>query len=292
MAGYGAAQATDWSRLGGARAADRSLRRASWSKRVPPHLRHRLVLGGSSVKSKGMKHLGGSEVGEHARQPTAVPVGQPLRRISVPHHHVLGLCAPEAGRSGRAGRSKARLPRPRFGRGGGQGRCSAALRCAAGAAAASPRRCARPRAQARRGTCAGTWVKRRNRASAFVQLALGRLLSAPGRASGCPKFRPASADQPLGPRWPAMLGLHAQARVVKRQDEAGEDARRAALGTCDAEALKQLHHRHVRLLAEDLHHLQFAAARVGVARNHLDRHARAPAVRRAPPRLEDGAEGA
>lgn len=110
MAGYGAAQATDWSRLGGARAADRSLRRASWSKRVPPRLRHRLVLGGSSVKRKGTQHLGGSEVGEHARQPTAVPVGQPLRRISVPHHHVLGLCARQ--RQGVQGGQV--VPRPAF----------------------------------------------------------------------------------------------------------------------------------------------------------------------------------
>ena len=95
-----------------------------------------------------------------------------------------------------------------------------------------------------------------------------------------------------------MSGLFSScsgARVVERQDEAGEDARRAAFGACDAETFDQLHHGHVRLLSEDLHHLQFAAARVGVARNHLHRHARAPApavVRRAPPRLEDGAEGA
>eukprot|EP00964_Phaeocystis_antarctica_P088636 scaffold56425_cov71-Phaeocystis_antarctica.AAC.2 len=37
----------------------------------------------------------------------------------------------------------------------------------------------------------------------FGQLALRGLLSAPDHASGCPGPRPASADQPLGPLWPA-----------------------------------------------------------------------------------------
>ena len=36
------------------------------------------------------------------------------------------------------------------------------------------------------------------------QLALRRLLSAPDRASGCPKLWPASANQPFGLRWPAI----------------------------------------------------------------------------------------
>eukprot|EP00964_Phaeocystis_antarctica_P070675 scaffold43060_cov56-Phaeocystis_antarctica.AAC.2 len=36
------------------------------------------------------------------------------------------------------------------------------------------------------------------------QLALRRPLSAPDRASGYPELRPASANQPLGPRWPAI----------------------------------------------------------------------------------------
>jgi len=103
-------------------------------------------------------------------------------------------------------------------------------------------------------------------------------------------------------RWPALRPPFrlAAARVVKWQDEAGKDARRAAFGAFDAEALDQLHHRHVRLLSEDLHHLQFAAALAGVARNHLHSHlwpghVRVSAVawavvRYAPPRLEDGAE--
>ena len=38
----------------------------------------------------------------------------------------------------------------------------------------------------------------------FGQLALRRPLSAPDRASGYPELRPASANQPLGPRWPAI----------------------------------------------------------------------------------------
>ena len=36
------------------------------------------------------------------------------------------------------------------------------------------------------------------------QLALRRPLSGTDRASGCPELRPASANQPLGPRWPAI----------------------------------------------------------------------------------------
>ena len=39
------------------------------------------------------------------------------------------------------------------------------------------------------------------------QLALPRPLPAPDRAPGCPELRPASADQPLRPRWPATSGL-------------------------------------------------------------------------------------
>jgi len=34
-----------------------------------------------------------------------------------------------------------------------------------------------------------------------------KLLWAPERASACPKLRPASASQPLGPRWPAIQAL-------------------------------------------------------------------------------------
>ena len=46
-----------------------------------------------------------------------------------------------------------------------------------------------------------------NTGSAFGQLALRRLLSAPGHASGCPEPRPASANQLLGRLWPAIAGL-------------------------------------------------------------------------------------
>eukprot|EP00964_Phaeocystis_antarctica_P008953 scaffold4849_cov58-Phaeocystis_antarctica.AAC.7 len=42
--------------------------------------------------------------------------------------------------------------------------------------------------------------------SDFGQLALRRPLSAPDRAPGCPELRPASAKQPLGPRWPRRYG--------------------------------------------------------------------------------------
>ena len=39
------------------------------------------------------------------------------------------------------------------------------------------------------------------------QLALRRPLPVQDRASGCPELRPASANQPLGPRWPAISAL-------------------------------------------------------------------------------------
>ena len=38
-------------------------------------------------------------------------------------------------------------------------------------------------------------------------LCLRRLLSAPEHGPGCPKLRPASADPPLGPRWPGIQAL-------------------------------------------------------------------------------------
>ena len=44
-------------------------------------------------------------------------------------------------------------------------------------------------------------------ARASAKLALRRLLSAPDRVQGCPNFRPASANQPRGPRWPAVPAL-------------------------------------------------------------------------------------
>ena len=49
-------------------------------------------------------------------------------------------------------------------------------------------------------------LRRKQAGSAFGQLGGGRLLSAPEHAPGCPKLRPASADPPLGSRWPADTG--------------------------------------------------------------------------------------
>ena len=49
--------------------------------------------------------------------------------------------------------------------------------------------------------------KQAGRHAAFGQLARRRLLSAPERASGCPKLRPGSTEQPVGPRWPVISGL-------------------------------------------------------------------------------------
>ena len=43
--------------------------------------------------------------------------------------------------------------------------------------------------------------------SAFGQPALRRLPSAPDHASGCPKLRPASANPPHWPRWPAVQAV-------------------------------------------------------------------------------------
>ena len=42
---------------------------------------------------------------------------------------------------------------------------------------------------------------RKQAGSAFGQLVLRRLLSAPDHASGCLRLRPAAANRPLGPRW-------------------------------------------------------------------------------------------
>ena len=51
------------------------------------------------------------------------------------------------------------------------------------------------------------WRTRRLRPTSASQLALREPLSVPDRASGCPALRPASANQPLGPRWPAISAL-------------------------------------------------------------------------------------
>ena len=48
---------------------------------------------------------------------------------------------------------------------------------------------------------------RRQAGSGVSELALRRLLSAPDHASGCPRLRPASDNQPLGRRWPAIHSL-------------------------------------------------------------------------------------
>ena len=48
---------------------------------------------------------------------------------------------------------------------------------------------------------------RKQGGTAFGQLALRKLLSGSGHASGCPELRPASANQPVRPRWPAMQAL-------------------------------------------------------------------------------------
>ena len=51
------------------------------------------------------------------------------------------------------------------------------------------------------------WKTRRLRPTSASQLALREPLSVPDRASGRPELRPASANQPLGPRWPAIQAL-------------------------------------------------------------------------------------
>ena len=45
---------------------------------------------------------------------------------------------------------------------------------------------------------------RKQAGSAVRQLVLLRLLPAPDHTKGCPKLRPASANQPLGPSWPPI----------------------------------------------------------------------------------------
>ncbi len=66
--------------------------------------------------------------------------------------------------------------------------------------------------------------------SVFGQLPVRRLLSAPEHASGCPKLRPASANQPLGPRWPAIQALLlTQARAAQPLLERSLPARARAL---------------------------------------------------------------
>ena len=86
-------------------------------------------------------------------------------------------------------------------------------------------------------------VSERQSGSAFGQLALLRLLSAPGHASGCPKRWLASADPPLGPSWPATTGLAfdivacARWGALKVRVEQDEGARRGGYGGARAAAL-------------------------------------------------------
>eukprot|EP00964_Phaeocystis_antarctica_P105263 scaffold70303_cov64-Phaeocystis_antarctica.AAC.6 len=48
------------------------------------------------------------------------------------------------------------------------------------------------------------WVDTRAAQASPSWCSGGLSLSASGHAPGCPKLRPASANQPLGPRWPAL----------------------------------------------------------------------------------------
>ena len=65
--------------------------------------------------------------------------------------------------------------------------------------------CARARAMPPVACSECSGVCRKQCGSGFCQLGLRRLLSSPDHASGCPKLRPqASANQPLGQRWPVI----------------------------------------------------------------------------------------
>ena len=74
----------------------------------------------------------------------------------------------------------------------------------------------------------GTLLCRNQAGSAVGQLALRRPLSAPNHASGCPELRPASANQPLGPCWPAIYRTHSRHRhAAARAAGAAAHRRRA-----------------------------------------------------------------
>ena len=72
------------------------------------------------------------------------------------------------------------------------------------------------------------------------QRALRRPLSAPGRAPGCPEPRPASATQPIGPRWhPGHSGLALD--IVARHIGLGDgpvDQRVALAAMCGGEGME------------------------------------------------------
>ena len=57
---------------------------------------------------------------------------------------------------------------------------------------------------------------KRKFAQASASSHLRRQLSAPDRAPGCPKLRPASATQPLGPRLTGQAGLGFDIRSAQR----------------------------------------------------------------------------
>ena len=89
-----------------------------------------------------------------------------------------------------------------------------------------------------------------------------------------------------------LVKVRSQARVEKREHEA-EQARATLMAGRRVEALDQLHHRGVGLLAEDLHDLELAAAAVRIPRDELDRDVLAAlVVLAAPPGLEHGAKSA
>ena len=110
---------------------------------------------------------------------------------------------------------------------GARARARASVRPSASASVSAPARVARPglaspsRSTSRsplRSSCSGCSTLCRSReggcslcrkqgGSDLGRLALRRPLSAPDHASGCSELRPSLANQPLGPRWPAIIGL-------------------------------------------------------------------------------------
>ena len=78
-----------------------------------------------------------------------------------------------------------------------------------GEASTAPRAAANRRGGRGGGTCSRTTpdLCRKRAGSDLGQLALRRLLSAPGRASGCPSFGQPWPLSRLGQHWPAMLAL-------------------------------------------------------------------------------------
>eukprot|EP00964_Phaeocystis_antarctica_P072013 scaffold43992_cov69-Phaeocystis_antarctica.AAC.1 len=132
-----------------------------------------------------------------ARDRRPLPRVAPLRRsrAASPWHVPRGCRAAARRRRRRRPAAPATGGRPCVSRGRGAG---PAGRPAARAACACVRRAVRAR-------CA-TCVENKS-GLAVGQLALRRLRSVPERAPGCPRLRPASANPPLWPRWPAIQAL-------------------------------------------------------------------------------------